>query len=50
MAYVYLNYLAQGPVLPVDGFVNTLLSFCSDSAEHDELMTAEEQEFIKINN
>ena len=50
MADVYLNYLAQVFVLPDDGFVKTRLSFGSDSAEHDELMTAEEQEFIKTNN
>ena len=50
MADVYLNYLAQVFVLPDDGFVKTRLSFGSDSAEHDELMTAEEQECIKTNN
>ena len=50
MADVYLNYLAQVFILPDDGFVKTRLSFGSDSAEHDELMTAEEQELIKTNN
>ena len=49
MADVYLNYLAQVFNLPDDDYVKTRLEFGSDSAEHDELMTAEEKEIISAN-